>query len=157
MKHQEFDFIKPMPVSNYIEERIGFSLKRYRAKATMCRETYLYSSFLAVVIGSLVPILITFDVTKTVTVSMSFLVVLSMAMENVFRFRERWKNYQIAEELLRREKYLFQTQGEPYAKLDETAAYTQLVKNVEAIIKDERDKTIQSRSTEVKITKYRDE
>ncbi|WP_223815899.1 DUF4231 domain-containing protein [Adhaeribacter rhizoryzae] len=87
----------------------------------------------------------------------SFTVVFIVALENVFHFRERWKNYQVAEELLRREKYLFQTKSEPYNNLDETASYTLLVKNIESIIKDERDKTIQARSSEIKMTRYRDE
>ena len=157
MKHVEFHFAKPMPVEQYDQERIAFNIKRYRAKGKMCRETYLYSSLAAIIFGSLIPVLINLDVPKMTTTIISFLVVILIGMENVFHFRERWKNYQIAEELLRREKYLFQTNGEPYTRLDETVSYALLVKNIEAIIKDERDKTIQTRSSEVKITKYRDE
>lgn len=156
MKHKDFEFSKPLNVNEYEKERISFNIKRYRAKANMCREIYLYSSLLAIVLGSLIPILINLDVPKYVTTLISFLIVIIIALENVYHFRERWKNYQIAEELLRREKYLFQTQSEPYDKIEDAKSYALLVKNIEAIIKDERDKTIQARSSEIKTTKYRE-
>src|SRR6516162_5366817 len=109
MKHKEFNFSQGLPVEAYADERIIFNLKRYRTKAKMCRETYLYSSLVAIVLGSSVPVLINLNVNKLVTTVISFTVVIIVAIENVFHFRDRWKNYQIAEELLRREQYLFET------------------------------------------------
>jgi hypothetical protein len=153
MKHIEIDFSKEMEVEKYAQRRIVFNIKRYRAKATMCRETYLYLSLSGIVLSSSIPILINFDIPKPWTTGLSFLVVVLIALENVFHFRDRWKNYQIAEELLRREEYLFGTNSDPYAKLDTKGAFNLLVRNIEAIIKDERDKTIQARSTEIKISK----
>jgi len=155
MKHKEFEFVKEMPIENYACERITFNLKRYRSKARMCREIYLYSTFFAIALGSSIPVLINVDVDKLITTIISFIVVVIVAVENVFSFRDRWKNYQIAEELMRREQYLFQTKSEPYTKLDDISSYALLVKNVEAIIKDERDKTIQVRSSEIKVQKDR--
>ena len=157
MKNKEFNFSPGLPIEAYADERIIFNLKRYRTKAKMCRETYLYSSLVAIVLGSSVPVLINLNVNKLVTTLISFTVVIIVAIENVFHFRDRWKNYQIAEELLRREQYLFETKSDPYSKLDGVLAYALLVKNIEAIIKDERDKTIQARSSEIKLSKSRSE
>jgi hypothetical protein len=150
MRHKEFNFNKEMTLELYVEERVIFNIKRYRSKATMCRETYLYTTLFAVILGSLVPILINMTTCKIVTTIVSFIVVMIIALENVFHFRDRWKNYQIAEELLRRELYLIQTNGEPYSKLDEQSSFVLFVKNIESIIKQERDRTIQVRSSEIK-------
>lgn len=157
MKHSEYSFAKDMTIEVYMSERLIFNIKRYRAKAGMCREAYLFNSLTAIILGSSIPVLINLNVDKIATTIISFLVVISVAVENVFHFRDRWKNYQIAEELIRREKYLFQSKSEPYSKLDNISSYGLLVKNIEAIIKDERDKTIQARSSEIKINKIREE
>ena len=155
MKHREFNFKKEMSLELYVEERVLFNIKRYRSKATMCRETYLYTNLLAIILGSLIPILINVNTDKTITTIISFTVVIIVALENVFHFRDRWKNYQIAEELLRREQYLIQTKGEPYSKLDEQSSFALFAKNIESIIKQERDRTIQARSSEIKTSKQR--
>lgn len=149
-KHINFDFCDNMTVDKYVDERVQFNIKRYREKAKYCRGTYLYATFTSIILSSSIPILINLKVPIWITTIISFLVIALITIENVFHFRDRWKNYQIAEETLRKEKYLFQTKSRYYEDITEKEAYKKFIDSVERIIENERISTIQVRSTEIK-------
>jgi hypothetical protein len=73
-----------------------------------------------------------------------------VTFEKVFHFRDRWKNYQVAEEALRREQYLAEANSAHYSKLSNEDKLRLLVENVERIIQNERESTIRVRSAELK-------
>ena len=151
-------YVDRLSIDEYVKQRLFFRMEEYRTKATKCRDTHLYLSITGIICSSAVPIIInvgdshlcpeTFK--HVVTTIISFVVVVCVALENVYHFRERWKNYQQAEESLRREKYLVETRMEYYLGLSDEKVYETLVKNVESIIKSERDSTINVRSAEIK-------
>ncbi|MFI6359259.1 DUF4231 domain-containing protein [Streptomyces sp. NPDC050743] len=79
--------------------------------------------------------------TVTATV-LSLIVVGSVSLESVYRYREQWKNYRSTEQLLGHERIYFETKVGPYAGLSESEAFTTLVARVESAIANENSATL---------------
>lgn len=73
----------------------------------------------SVVGGALVPVLVNIDLpfARISATVLSPVVVGSMSLESVYRYREMWKNYRSAEQLLGHERVYFENRVGPYAGL----------------------------------------
>ncbi|MFD8726152.1 DUF4231 domain-containing protein [Streptomyces sp. NPDC059629] len=94
--------------------------------------------------GALVPVLVNLDLSfaKLTATVLSLIVVGSVSLESVYRYREQWKNYRSTEQLLGHERIYFETKVGPYAGLSESEAFTTLVARVESAIANENSATL---------------
>ncbi|MFI1152252.1 DUF4231 domain-containing protein [Streptomyces sp. NPDC020817] len=128
----------------YVETRLGQYQAWYDRKAVRSKGVYLRMRTLSVVGGALVPVLVNLDVpfARITATALSLLVVVSVSLESVYRFREQWKNYRSTEQLLGHERIYFETGVGPYAGLSEAGAFTLLVSRVERVIANENSATL---------------
>lgn len=111
-------------------------------RANQARNNYYVLRLTAIISGVIVPALVTITATTTgvtiirwITFVLSLAVAMSTAIEEFFRYGERWRNYRRTSELLKIEGWQFFELSGPYANRDTHArAFTKFTGRVEEII-----------------------
>ncbi|RII13041.1 hypothetical protein DSC45_24635 [Streptomyces sp. YIM 130001] len=116
----------------------------YDKKAVKTKAMHLRMRTVSVVGGALVPVLVNLDLSfaKLTATVLSLVVVGSVSLESVYRYREQWKNYRSTEQLLAHERVYFETKVGPYRELSDDEAFTTLVARVESAIANENSATL---------------
>ncbi|MDQ0991448.1 DUF4231 domain-containing protein [Streptomyces sp. V3I7] len=129
---------------DYVEGRLTQYQKWYDKKAVKTKAMHLRMRTISVVGGALVPVLVNLDLSfaKLTATVLSLIVVGSVSLESVYRYREQWKNYRSTEQLLGHERIYFETKVGPYSGLSESEAFTTLVARVESAIANENSATL---------------
>jgi hypothetical protein len=106
----------------------------------------------AVVAGGIVPVLVNVEtsinnvighpVMRTIVTAVSLLVVVTVSLESVFHYREQWKNYRSAEQLLGHEQFQFLTKVGAYRGLAGEEAFRLFVERIEGTISSENAATL---------------
>ena len=140
----------------YMSERVERKIDLYRRLSRRNRYGYNVVSALAIALAASVPVAVNFFDENLIPTVLSLVLTVLVGLEKLFLFREHWKNYDLAEESLRREKYLFQTRSGVYsvvgdedesqAELDEMNAFRLFVQRFEERIHEERAETIEART-----------
>ncbi|MFJ3902304.1 DUF4231 domain-containing protein [Streptomyces sp. NPDC090025] len=133
-----------MTPQGYLDERLGQYQEWYDRKATKMKAMHLRMRTVSVVGGALVPVLVNLDlgfarITATV---LSLVVVASVSLESVYRYREQWKNYRSTEQLLGHERVYFAARVGPYHGMSDRDSFTTLVARVEKAIASENSATL---------------
>ncbi|MFI8822741.1 DUF4231 domain-containing protein [Streptomyces sp. NPDC053431] len=133
-----------MTPETYIDGRLAQYQEWYDRKATKMKAMHLRMRTVSVVGGALVPVLVNLDmgfarITATV---LSLVVVASVSLESVYRYREQWKNYRSTEQLLGHERVYFAARVGPYHGLSDRDSFTTLVARVEKAIASENSATL---------------
>lgn len=128
----------------YVEGRLGQYQGWYDRKAVKAKAVHLRMRTVSVVGGALVPVLVNLDIpyARLIATVLSLIVVGSVSLESVYRYREQWKNYRSTEQLLGHERIYFETGTGPYANLGEREAFRLLVSRVERAIAYENSATL---------------
>jgi Protein of unknown function (DUF4231) len=128
----------------YIETRLAQYQGWYDAKAEKTKAMHLRMKTVAVVGGSLVPVLVNLDLpsAKLAATVLSLVVVVSVSLESVYRYREQWKNYRSTEQLLGHERVYFEAKIGPYSGLADEECLRTLVARVERAIANENSATL---------------
>ncbi|MFD0144213.1 MULTISPECIES: DUF4231 domain-containing protein [unclassified Streptomyces] len=128
----------------YIEDRLAQYQEWYDRKATKMKAMHLRMRTVSVVGGALVPVLVNLDLgfAKMTATVLSLVVVASVSLESVFRYREQWKNYRSTEQLLGHERVYFAARVGPYQHLSDRDCFTTLVARVEKAIASENSATL---------------
>jgi hypothetical protein len=94
-----------------------------RAKST--RNRYYFWRLTAIVLGLVIPVLITLNVNpdvtsplRVVTIILSLLVAISAAVEEFFQYGERYRHYRSNAEALKNEGWRFFARSEPYNQFE---------------------------------------
>ncbi|MFD3945677.1 DUF4231 domain-containing protein [Streptomyces sp. NPDC058579] len=133
-----------MTAERYVDSRLTQYQEWYDLKATKMKAMHLRMRTLAVVGGALVPVLVNLDLgfAKVTATVLSLVVVASVSLESVYRYREQWKNYRSTEQLLGHERVYFAARVGPYHGLSERDCFTLLVARVEKAIASENSATL---------------
>lgn len=128
----------------YVDSRLVQYQRWYDKKAVKMKAMHLRMRTLSVVGGALVPVLVNLDVSfaKLTATVLSLVVVGSVSLESVYRYREQWKNYRSTEQLLGHERIYFETKVGPYTGLSESDAFRTMVGRVEKAIANENSATL---------------
>ena len=128
----------------YVESRLLQYQEWYDRKATRMKAMHLRMRTVSVVGGALVPVLVNLDLSlaRMTATALSLVVVASVSLESVYRYREQWKNYRSTEQLLGHERIYFETRVGPYHRLPERDCFTLLVARVEKAIASENSATL---------------
>jgi uncharacterized protein DUF4231 len=135
-------------VNIYILDRVQDKINIYYKKAHQNRFFHLFLSVLIAICAAVVPVLINLDVGfHNLATLLSVLVTIAVALQEIFRFREHWRNYNLIETSLRREEMLFSMSAGDYAKLKKPGKRLDwFVQRVEGLIEEERKETINMRT-----------
>jgi hypothetical protein len=136
--------IQVITPEQYFHERVEEKIRAYTRLSRIYRAAYLVIGTVSIVASSLVPVLI--NTTDTLLVSyprvlptlLSLVVTILVAVEKLFRFREYWRNFDTAEESLKREKFMYQARTGEYDNKSDDDAFATFVKRFEEKIKLER-------------------
>ncbi|MEU6986233.1 DUF4231 domain-containing protein [Streptomyces sp. NPDC046324] len=133
-----------MTAQRYVDSRLTQYQEWYDLKATRMKAMHLRMRTLAVVGGALVPVLVNLDMgfAKMTATVLSLVVVASVSLESVYRYREQWKNYRSTEQLLGHERVYFAARVGPYHNLSDRECFTTLVARVEKAIASENAATL---------------
>ncbi|MFE3142023.1 DUF4231 domain-containing protein [Streptomyces scopuliridis] len=128
----------------YVSTRLNQYQSWYDRKAVRAKATHLRMRTISVVGGALVPVLVNIDLpfAKVTATVLSLVVVASVSLESVYRYREQWKNYRSTEQLLGHERVYFETKVGPYSGLSDRESFTILVSRVEKAIANENSATL---------------
>jgi hypothetical protein len=128
-----------MTDQEYIERRVDDQIEWYDKKSTRNRYWYNTLKVLEILLALLIPLfagLLT-DATgyfKYVVGVLGFLVAAITGIINLFKFHEKWTEYRVMAETLRRERYLYLTRAGIYGG---DQAYSRFVERVEGQLAEE--------------------
>ncbi|MBA4055213.1 MAG: hypothetical protein C0490_10910 [Marivirga sp.] len=136
----------------YMKERVQYKINLYFRKAQQYRFWHLVASVVISVSAATVPVFINLsDKSKIflyLATAFSLLVSIGVALQEVFRFREHWRNYNLIDSNLRSEEMLFSMSAGPYkGSENEKEKMDRFVQRVEELIHDERWDTINMRTS----------
>jgi hypothetical protein len=109
----------------------------------------LVTGSLSIISSAAVPVLINANsllLSERYATFVSLFVTILVSLERLFRFREYWRNFDFAEEALKREKYLFQARSGDYDRKNDEDAFQLFVKRFEEQIRQERLQTLDDRT-----------
>ena len=143
--------IPPTIIEDYINNRVEQYASWYDSKCGPLKNRYLSIKALAVIGGSLVPVLVNvnftflnigFDLAKLLATLLSLMVVIFVSWESVFQYGKQWKNYRSTEQFLRQEAIYFKNKVGFYSGMEESHAFKIFVERVENAIAQENSVTL---------------
>jgi len=129
----------------YIEQRLNDQIGWYDRKSTANQRWFKRLRFAEIVAATTIPFLSGFaDKSSSIKIAIGALGVFVAVIASVLgllQLQVRWMQYRATAELLRKEKFLFLTQTEPYDKDD---AFHLFVQRIEALLSKENSEWAQS-------------
>jgi hypothetical protein len=131
-----------MDYKKYLEERLQTQIKWYSKKSTVNKNVYLTLNTIEIIAASSIPFLVGYITNSNpkFKILVGFLGVVIAVISGFIalnKSQELWIEYRTTCELLKHQKYLFETGTKPY---DEEDAFHILVENVEMLISKEHSK-----------------
>jgi hypothetical protein len=134
-----------MAPEEYIEQRLNDQIDWYDRKSATNQRWFRRLRFAEIVAAATIPFLSGFSGNslqiKIAIGSLGVLVAVIASLLGLLQLQEHWIEYRATAESLRKEKFLFLTQTEPYHKDD---AFHLLVQRVEALLSKENTEWSQS-------------
>ncbi|MGH7597300.1 MAG: DUF4231 domain-containing protein [bacterium] len=147
-----------MTPETYFGKRVEYKIDLYFKLSKQSKNRYYAVSATSIILSAIVPVVINLKISEILPpvfqtllpTVLSLMVTILVSLERLFQFREHWKNYDFAEESLRREKFLFQARTGEYKNLSDQEAFALFVNRFEDTIHRERAQTIEARTKNVK-------
>jgi hypothetical protein len=129
----------------YIEQRLNDQISWYDRKSNTNQRWFKRLRCAEIVVAATIPLVSGFAGNsfsiKIVIGALGVVVAVIASLLGLLQLQERWIEYRTAAESLRKEKFLFLTQTDPYDKDD---AFHLLVQRVEALLSKENTEWMQS-------------
>ena len=134
-----------MAPEEYIEQRLSDQIDWYDRKSGTNQRWFKRLRFAEIVAAAIIPFLSGFAGNsfpiKIAIGALGIVVAAIASLLGLLQLQEHWIEYRATAESLRKEKFLFLTQTEPYDKDD---AFHLLVQHVEALLSKENTEWVQS-------------
>lgn len=131
----------------YVKNRLDNQIKWYSEKSQFSQKWYKRMRLLEIISASLITFLAglgsTLPFYSVIIGSLGVVVAVSAGFSSLYKFHENWIEYRATAETLKHEKYLYQTNCEPY---NDGEAFCRLVQRVEGLISKEHSKWSRSAS-----------
>ena len=119
----------------------------FESKSTQNQRRYYVLRLVTIVGGVIVPALISLNLRKAhvaevlawVTFGLSLVVAISAALENFFRYGERWRTFRRTAEALKGQGWLFFELTGPYQAQDHASAFPTFASQVETLVRQDVD------------------
>lgn len=131
-----------MDIKQYMEKRVDDQIAWYDKKSVYCQKMYKCLQIAEIVFASLIPLLSAYSEEQNISIIVGLLgsaIAIIEAITKLNKYHENWIEYRTTCELLRYQKYLFETQSSPYNQEEETVENL-FVRNIETIISSENNK-----------------
>lgn len=144
--------VDTMEPDSYLTQRVDDQLSYYEQSANRAKKAHNRTQMAIIVLGLLVPVMVNIPVEwgsdgqlLDISVPMQILItVTSLALAvlngvaNFKKFGDLWLSYRMTEELLKHEKFMFQTRSGKYG-IPETA-FSEFVQSIESLLSVEHNK-----------------
>lgn len=121
-----------MTEEEYISKRIDPQIEWHNRKSISNKRLYMFCSWVLIVGSILTGVMI--PLCQVVGVVLSVIVAITTSISRVYKFHSKWRLYRLTSEMLMHEKVLYETRTGVYN--NQNTAYSNLVSNVEAILKE---------------------
>lgn len=131
-----------MTLEDYLKDRVDDQISWYEKKGARNKQYHLVSNSMIIIFSSLIPLFAGLNTGDTpeigyVLAILGVLTAIATGLSALFKFNEKWTNYRITSESLRREKILFKTGCGPYEKNNRNLHV--LVSRIEGILSSENE------------------
>jgi len=137
-----------MDAETFLKLRLEDQLNYYRKRGASSKKFHSWIQLLIIIFSAIVPVIVNLPVVKLsdtvpnvwtlVATVFSLLIAILTGCVSFWKFGERWLDFRMTEELLKKEKFLYLTRSGDYS--DESTAFTTLVERVENLISAEHSK-----------------
>ena len=129
-----------MTLEDYLKNRVDDQIHWYEMKAARNKKYYLVSNSMIIIFSALMPLFAGLKNDEMpelgyILAVLGVLTAIVTALSALFKFHEKWANYRITAESLRREKILLKTGCSPYDGGNKTLHI--LVNRIEGILSGE--------------------
>lgn len=132
-----------MDIKEYIESRVNNQIDWYDNKSMSCQKKYKIAQTVEIVLAALIPLLSGYtDDCIVIAVIVGLLgasIAVIESLTKLYKWHENWIEYRTTCELLRYQKYLFETKSAPYNTEPESIENV-FIRNIENIISSENNK-----------------
>jgi hypothetical protein len=145
-------------IDTYMQDRLQFKINLYFRRGNKFKVYYYIVAVLIATSAAFVPVLVNVDFrllnidSKIWATIFSLVVSIGVALQEIFHFREHWRNYNLIDSNLRSEEMLFSMSAGAYAGKKDEEKNRLFVQRVEELIKDERWETINMRTSANRLT-----
>lgn len=123
----------------YLKERYTYQVSWYDNKAVKYKRLYYLFQWLIIIISATLPVLISITsmANKNPVIILSVVLSILTTSMKAFKFQENWINYRTITEILKKEKYFFESGIDCYQ--DESIRNNIFIERVEAVISKENN------------------
>ena len=123
---------------NYIKNRLDDQINWYSGKANQNKARYHGSQVLIIIAAALIPVINIIDFapieTRIFSTILAGTIIGAAGILQLKKFQENWILYRATEEILKKEKNMFENGAGEYSELADDQKHKLLVERVEAII-----------------------
>lgn len=132
-----------MNINDYIKTRVDNQISWYDKKSLSCQWKYKIFQIIEIVLAACIPLLSAYSqnslIISIIIGCFGALITIIESITKLCKWHENWIEYRTTCELLRYQKYLFETKSAPYNNEPETTENI-FIRNVENIISSENNK-----------------
>lgn len=140
--------VEVMDTTSYLKQRVDAQLNYYEKAANRAKKAYTRTQIAIIILGLLVPVIVNLPDTvgnidislhiKVLVTVMSLTLAVLNGIANFKKYGDLWLSYRMTEELLKHEKFLFQTRAGKYE--DPETAFSEFVQSIESLLSVEHNK-----------------
>lgn len=139
-----------MNVDEYIAKRVDSQIKWFSEKSQKNQRIYKLTQFAEIICATAIPLLSGYSSTSSIALTVGILGAVIAIIEStskLCKFHENWIQYRTTAELLKHEKYLYQTCSGPYASEPDSIP-KQFINNIENILVSENHSWVKTNTNE---------
>ena len=129
-----------MTPEEYLQQRADEQINWMEGKSKDNQQRYKFFKVVEIVLAASIPLIVSYPSLAVATGIIGVIIVVLNGMQQLYKYHENWLTYRTTIEALKREKFLFQSQSDPYN--DEATAFNRFVQNFEAILANENKKWV---------------
>lgn len=131
-----------MDIEQYMNTRVDDQIAWYDKKSIYCQKMYKRMQIAEIVLAALIPLLSAYSENCAIAIVVGLFgsaIAITESISKLNKYHENWIEYRTTCELLRYQKYLYETHSSPYNQEEETIENL-FVRNIENIISSENNK-----------------
>lgn len=131
-----------MDMKDYMSTRVIDQIKWYNKKSGYCQCWYKSMQIITIILAAIIPLLSGFvtdnKIIALIVGLMGVVITILESIQKLNKYHEKWIQYRTTSELLKYNKYLYETKSSPYNDNEDTIDNL-FVNNIEKIISSENN------------------
>ena len=149
-------------IEDYINNRLINQRKWYEVKATYSKKRFMNYQKIIILLGAIIPLVVVIDVTFDINIwgidnlsglisaIIAAVIAIVAGFDKLQQPQTGWYNFRAAEEILKKEEWLYKYKAGHYSDMEEDVAEKLLVERIESAISSDMARFAQSKKEEKK-------